>query len=139
MMVNRVKLSPSEIAETDWWQNTKRNAQQICPEWFSENIGFSLTPIQEISALMGMSYIAGGARTSLKIIKGAGDYKNLLGLLGSVGHAWCIGSYIGGSIDASYQSFHENIHMSDDLASWYAKKEKGVENFLVHFTKWWEN
>lgn len=55
----------------------------------------------------------------------------------AVGNAWCIGTFVGGALDALYQVSHDGKHLGTAISDWYVLKEKGVANFLHGNSQWW--
>ena len=123
-----------------WWKGTKKNAHNACPAWLANNIGFSTKPYEEMKTAGQTLLTIGGAKMTVGTIAGAGyAIERFTGLVIGA-HAWCAGSYVGGGIDALYQSHHGGDHLISMRAiDWYVNKEQGVEDFLIKFHEWWKS
>ena len=138
--------------ESVWWKATKKNAHQVCPKWFEEQIGFSPYFLQEGKAIAGLFAIAGGGKVFNRYTPGSEILAKTFSSVEFLAHAGCAASYLGGGLDAWYQVHHDGRHALLDkwdfdvqsltslFINGYKKFEKdaqGVQFLLANMSEWW--
>lgn len=128
-----------------WWDNTAHNGAQACHPVIAGLIGLgtnmngSITMAKTVHQELGFT-------TPVSIAARASTWAERFNLTLLTGTVYCGASYLGGGIDALYQSTHNQEHLGTHIMDWYNDhKHVGIDVYnwfddrRYAISKWWEN
>lgn len=125
---------------THWYNNTRANATNVCPDWLwsfaGVNVGLdSMEHFYSVEKEIGY-------KTESSIIRKAGHFIEKTKSLRSIGYALCIPAYTTGGLDALYQEYHHDTHIGMAVGDWFMDTASSIHHWYVgakgSVHNWWE-
>jgi hypothetical protein len=122
---------------THWWETGTQNSSNVCPDWFANKVGYSMS--YSLLDMYSSTNKSIGLTTELGVILKAGYAMEKLNAGVLLANTWCLAGNFAGFSDAAFQERHNGMHVGTAMSEWYETKEDGVYHFLEGVNEWWKS